>query len=489
MADTTFIDKETVIEADWAQDVNDAIYGKSANLSSDMLVVATTGSLSRSHANRWGGFITPNDFLENTTPGTTDMTDAINLAIATGKCLFLEETYLTRGAHKIPSNVILTGQGWNSIVKLSDGANARLFENVDQSNGNSNITIENLKLDGNRTNQNSGINNGIFIDGSSTRSNNITLRRLWVTACYGSGIHPKNTDYLFVDNVLLDDNGIPGDTLRHNMYFLNNDYLTATGLVCRNPFSGRNCKITNVKNSYIQVISHNAVRTGVSLSDDSRNNELVVVSENDGASDSDGLRITSENSSSPSNCDIRITVVGAGRHGVSCRGNNMTIRGTARSCGGSGVNVGAAVANNVITGMMVRENDVGISIESGPTNTIVVGNTVTLNITENLTNAGSGNVIRDNAPDSETVTGTATLNPCYKTSLLSGAVTATLGSGNFVGDEKLVTQTTANSSTLSVTNHETSNPEVFTFTGLNSSLTLQWTSNQWVTIASTAVTV
>lgn len=86
----------------------------------------------------------------------------------------------------------------------------------------------------------------------------------------------------------------------------------------------------------------------------------------------------------------------------------------------------------------------------------------------------------------ETVTGTVTLIP-YGVSLLNstgGAVTATLGSGLFRGQKKRIGMNNAsNPSTLSVTNHETSDPEVFTFAQTTDWLVLEWQGAQWITVA------
>lgn len=65
----------------------------------------------------------------------------------------------------------------------------------------------------------------------------------------------------------------------------------------------------------------------------------------------------------------------------------------------------------------------------------------------------------------------------------AGALTLTLGSGSYVGQRKTVVMTDAtNSSTLSVTNHITSDPEVFTLNAVNEHLILTWTGEEWVTI-------
>ena len=89
----------------------------------------------------------------------------------------------------------------------------------------------------------------------------------------------------------------------------------------------------------------------------------------------------------------------------------------------------------------------------------------------------------------EVATGTYTCNPAAPTEIDSsgGAVTATLNDGNYIGQRFSAVMTDATtSSTLSVTNHETSDPEVFTFNAVDEALSLEWTGTEWVTIKATA---
>jgi len=90
----------------------------------------------------------------------------------------------------------------------------------------------------------------------------------------------------------------------------------------------------------------------------------------------------------------------------------------------------------------------------------------------------------------ETATGTFTCKPWGVTNINSGsgAVTATLGDGQYAGQQKLVVMTNSdNASTLSVTNHETSDPEVFAFDAVDDALKLEWTGTEWITIANSNV--
>lgn len=72
----------------------------------------------------------------------------------------------------------------------------------------------------------------------------------------------------------------------------------------------------------------------------------------------------------------------------------------------------------------------------------------------------------------------------------SGALTMTMPNGITVGQFCTIVMTNATaSSTVSVTNHETSDPEVFTFAQVGDTLTLMWQGDQWITVANSGVTV
>jgi hypothetical protein len=94
---------------------------------------------------------------------------------------------------------------------------------------------------------------------------------------------------------------------------------------------------------------------------------------------------------------------------------------------------------------------------------------------------------------SETVTtGSPTLDSTGVSLLDSsgGAITATLGSGDYTGSMKLIVMTDATtSSTVSVTSHATSDPEVFTFAQVDDALLLMWTGNEWITVANNGAAV
>jgi ribosomal protein S3 len=96
------------------------------------------------------------------------------------------------------------------------------------------------------------------------------------------------------------------------------------------------------------------------------------------------------------------------------------------------------------------------------------------------------------ATASETfTTGTVTLSTTGVTVLnATGAITGTLGSGSYIGQIKVITmQTNATSSTVSITNHQTSDPEVATFDAVDETGVFMWTGTEWITIFATCTFV
>jgi len=83
---------------------------------------------------------------------------AINALPSEGGKVFLPAgTYLINSTTTVPSNVWIEGAGASStILYVKDSSNCTVFINSDQTKGNTNIKISNLKIDGNKDNNTSG---------------------------------------------------------------------------------------------------------------------------------------------------------------------------------------------------------------------------------------------------------------------------------------------------------------------------------------------
>lgn len=98
-------------------------------------------------------------------------------------------------------------------------------------------------------------------------------------------------------------------------------------------------------------------------------------------------------------------------------------------------------------------------------------------------------LIRDNSWEHETVTAgspTLTTGGISKLNSAGGAITATMPDGLFIGQKKTIVMTNATaSSTVSITHHETSDPEVGTFDAVGETWEGIWQGVKWLTVKAT----
>src|SRR5690625_1703659 len=81
---------------------------------------------------------------------------AINsLSLTGGTVLIPSGVYLIDNTILLPDNIVLRGVNDKTVLKLTPGQSRPIISNADPENGNINIRIESLKLDGNRKNQSS----------------------------------------------------------------------------------------------------------------------------------------------------------------------------------------------------------------------------------------------------------------------------------------------------------------------------------------------
>lgn len=148
----------------------------------------------------------------------------INAAIAAlpsggGTVVLREGTYTVSGAIDLPSNVTLAGAGPATVIKVVNALSSTTFgviENADQVSGNSYITIRDLKIDGNKSNQSAGTHHGIYMvkagSGSGTTNNalsGVTISGVWVEYMRTAGMR-LNIVNSTVQKSYIHDNGSYG---------------------------------------------------------------------------------------------------------------------------------------------------------------------------------------------------------------------------------------------------------------------------------------
>lgn len=122
------------------------------------------------------------------TDDTVAIQNALNAVPAAGAEVYVPAgTYIISDVLKIKSKTTLRGDGpHSSEIRMGTNGNDDLLENSDQVNGNDGIVIEDLALNGNKTNQ-SVLNMVMGID--LLKVTDFVVQRVYVHDCVRDGIH------------------------------------------------------------------------------------------------------------------------------------------------------------------------------------------------------------------------------------------------------------------------------------------------------------
>jgi parallel beta-helix repeat protein len=169
--------------------------------------------------------------------------DAVDSLPATGGTVFIPAgLYLISSPVKLPSNVALTGEGFDTILKLADGANTNVIENMNLGTWtDSNIVITNMQIDGNGENQ-TGPANGIFLYAAP----NSRIEQVWAhnfprKYLFGiqvsAAIHVMFCPNTIIQNNVIEDNKYSGIFVSfsdNNVVYRNRIYDSHRGIYLRN---------------------------------------------------------------------------------------------------------------------------------------------------------------------------------------------------------------------------------------------------------------
>jgi parallel beta-helix repeat protein len=209
--------------------------------------------------------------------GSTSAQTAINAALtaaAGGKVYLAEGTYTVNASISIPNNTTLAGAGAGTLITIpnSHNANINVITNTDQTTG-TGVTIQDLQIDGNRTNQTSGDMRGIDFSnmgggsGGSARQG-AKLTNLIVTSMRTSGIR-----FEFSSNNTLTNNTVKSGTFGTGFFFSSSSNNTLTGNTSQGNVRGFYF-ITSTNNTLTGNIAEGNGNDGISL-DSSSNNTLT----------------------------------------------------------------------------------------------------------------------------------------------------------------------------------------------------------------------
>jgi len=160
--------------------------------------------------------------------------EGIDLALQTladlggGTLTLSEGTFIIDGPINLISNMVLQGQGENTVIKLADNFNANT--SIIRGNGVFNVLIRNLVIDGNKAQQTSGTQHGIYL----SNSENIKIENVTIKNCRDYGLNLQGSiSGCVADKVSIYYNEI-GVRLLANSSIINS-------VIAENEFSGIHC--------------------------------------------------------------------------------------------------------------------------------------------------------------------------------------------------------------------------------------------------------
>lgn len=135
-----------------------------------------------------------------------------------GSVLIREGTYTIENAIIIPDDILLSGIGYSTILQTKASTDLSILQNGDTTNGNDNITIKNMTIDGNIAN--SGDGSCILLESDTTNSFHTTLSNLKVINAGDHGILLKGHDNLNINNIFVDGCGQSKAYSTNQMYLV-----------------------------------------------------------------------------------------------------------------------------------------------------------------------------------------------------------------------------------------------------------------------------
>ncbi len=205
----------------------------------------------------------------STTSAQTVINSAISSLPASGGTVYLMEgTYIVDGSITLPNNITLVGSGPGTVLKLKNGINAdaSLITNSDTTIGNQGITVKDIRLDGNKANNASGYQAGIYFIGVGRPAGSLP-----------SVIEALTVENFRNSNIYLGDGGgsnygtiVKNVTARNSSTFGLEVSTQVNLLVTNSTFTGNTTRGIYLSSSQSSVISSNIIKNsgteGIALS-------------------------------------------------------------------------------------------------------------------------------------------------------------------------------------------------------------------------------
>lgn len=288
------------------------------------------------------------------------------LTAATGKkVVLLAGTYTVDATISVPNNTILTGVGNGTLITIPNSFNAAIdtITNTDTSTG-TGVTIRDLKIDGNKANQTSGVMRGISLTGMGAGSGG--------SARLGGSIIGVTLDNQY---------GNPGVLLTNSHNSVVTDtkvrFGASTGIYL---VSSNNNRITN-------NLSQGNAGTGIVL--DASSNNTVSGNVSDGSTGGNGISVLA---SSTKNTVSGNTITGNSNNGISVAGNDNTFTGNnIYNNTGTGIFFSSVTGGSIVSNVITASGSRGINLTSS-SNVVVSSNNVSGSVSSGIYLSGSTTV-------------------------------------------------------------------------------------------------
>jgi parallel beta-helix repeat protein len=288
------------------------------------------------------------------------------LTAASGKkVVLLAGTYTVDATISVPNNTILTGVGNGTLITIPNSFNAAIdtITNTDTSTG-TGVTIRDLKIDGNKANQASGVMRGISLTGMGAGSGG--------SARLGGSIIGVTLDNQY---------GNPGVLLTNSHNSVVTDtkvrFGVSTGIYLD---SSNNNRITN-------NLSQGNAGAGIVL--DASSNNTVSGNISDGSTGGNGISVLA---SSIKNAVSGNTITGNSNNGISVAGNDNTFSGNnIYNNTGTGIFFSSVTGGSIVSNVITASGSRGINLTSS-SNVVVSSNNVSGSTSSGIYLSGSTTV-------------------------------------------------------------------------------------------------
>ena len=343
------------------------------------------------------------DYIADGNTGTTADGDQvqINSALTAGsgkKVVLLKGSYTVDAAISIPNNTTLSGVGNGTSITIPNSFNAgiNVVTNTDTSTG-TGIKIRDIMLDGNKANQTSGTNHGIYLNGmgggagGSARSG-ATLTNVAVVNFRDDGASLTGSSNNTISGSVFRNNGDDGIGVVSS---------SSNNTITSNLMQGNVAGVT-VNSSNNNTVASNTIETNTSLGlTIGGTSQYNTFSSNTITGSSTGINVNSSNNTYASNTlssnNTGVTVTSSG--------NNSTFTGntvTASSTNGFDI---SGVKNTFSSNTVYGSGANGINVNSTATDNSFAGNAIENSGDDGFDNSGDNNTVTGNTISNNTGAG------------------------------------------------------------------------------------